>query len=189
MSIFKHYKGTYWFSDDGKAYNTNYHSTKETRELGYDYSRKGYPSVTLSIDGKIERRHLHKYIAELFVPNPNGYSCVDHINDDKTDARACNLRWVSVTENNQKETKRELLSKSAKGHKHSDETRKKQSLSAKNRHTKDRVILEVGSGKIWNSPKEAADYYGVCPDTIGKCARGQRKTAVGGRRFIYIDRD
>ena len=189
MSTFIRYKGTYWFSDDGKAYNTNFHGTKETRELGYDYSRKNYPSVTLSINGKIERRHLHKYIAELFVPNPNGYNCVDHINDDKNDARACNLRWVTVAENNQKETKRKLLSKSATGNRHTEETRKKQSVSAKKRCKEDRVILEVGSGKIWKSPKEAADYYGVCPDTIGKCARGQRKTAVNGRRFIYIDRD
>ena len=36
---------------------------------------------------------LSTLIARLFVPNPNNYRCVEHINGDITDDRAENLIW------------------------------------------------------------------------------------------------
>jgi hypothetical protein len=38
-------------------------------------------------------------VAEAFVPNPNHYNIVDHINGNPRDNRANNLRWVSNSEN------------------------------------------------------------------------------------------
>jgi hypothetical protein len=43
--------------------------------------------------------HLHRVIATVFIPNPDGKRCVDHINGDKLDNRICNLRWATHTEN------------------------------------------------------------------------------------------
>ena len=36
---------------------------------------------------------LSTLVARLFVPNPNNYRCVEHINGDITDDRADNLIW------------------------------------------------------------------------------------------------
>ncbi len=47
----------------------------------------------------IGRKHVHRIIAELFIPNPENKPQVDHINTNKHDNRACNLRWVTNKEN------------------------------------------------------------------------------------------
>lgn len=42
---------------------------------------------------------LHRIIASLFVPNPDNLPCVDHINEDRYDNRAANLRWCTAEQN------------------------------------------------------------------------------------------
>ena len=42
---------------------------------------------------------IHRIVAELFLPNPENKPCVDHINCNKHDNRAVNLRWVTYSEN------------------------------------------------------------------------------------------
>ena len=39
----------------------------------------------------------HRLVAEAFVPNPNGYTIVDHINRDKPDNRAENFSRLGKT--------------------------------------------------------------------------------------------
>jgi hypothetical protein len=56
---------------------------------------KEYP--TLSLDGKTY--YLHRVIAIQFIPNPNNYKEVDHIDKNKSNFHIENLRWVSHSEN------------------------------------------------------------------------------------------
>ena len=57
---------------------------------------KGYDQV--SIDGHTFL--VHKLVCEAFNPNPENKPCVDHIDGNKKNNSASNLRWVSYRENN-----------------------------------------------------------------------------------------
>ena len=64
--------------------------------------------VSESVDGngyvqcKLNRKTYmkHRLIAEQFIPNPEDFPYIDHINRDRTDYHLSNLRWCSVSDNN-----------------------------------------------------------------------------------------
>jgi hypothetical protein len=62
---------------------------------------------------------IHRAVAELFVPNPNNYPCVDHIDGDTHNNKAENLRWCTQKMNiiysySSSTTRRNNLSESLK---------------------------------------------------------------------------
>jgi hypothetical protein len=62
-----------------------------------------YYYVKLRKDGRYKKFYVHRLVCIAFVPNPNNHPCIDHINDDQTDNRACNLQWCTHKFNNSKE--------------------------------------------------------------------------------------
>ena len=59
----------------------------------------GYLRIRFSRQGKKMLFQVHRLMAEIFVPNPDGKPEVDHINGNKLDCRIENLRWVTHAEN------------------------------------------------------------------------------------------
>ena len=53
---------------------------------------------------------VHRLVAETFLSNPQGYTEIDHINRDKSDNRACNLRWCTHSENMRNSTMQKVRS-------------------------------------------------------------------------------
>ena len=85
------------------------------------------------------------------------------------------------------ETKKKI-GESNKGRHHSEETKKKLSESHKEKHHSDETKLKLSkkaskkvicitTGKIFNSQKEANDYYNVAQSAISNCCRGKLKSA------------
>ena len=111
--------------------------------------RDGYYHVCLSKEGKRCYPTVHRLIAKTFISNPDNKPCVDHIDGDKLNNIAENLRWCTVAENNRNpitrkrhretvysEERNNKISKSLKGHVLSLDTRKKISESHKLFHKK-----------------------------------------------------
>lgn len=54
--------------------------------------------VRLWKDGVKEQKQIHVIVAEAFIPNPNGYDVVHHIDHNPQNNRADNLIWMSKEE-------------------------------------------------------------------------------------------
>jgi len=59
----------------------------------------GYYLVSFSKDGKVYTKLVHRLIADMFIPNSDIFTEVDHINHNRLDNRLENLRWVTRSDN------------------------------------------------------------------------------------------
>lgn len=60
----------------------------------------GYVRVVLSSPGKKPAtKYVHRLVAEAFVPNPDNLSDVTHIDGNKQNNAASNLKWTSHRDN------------------------------------------------------------------------------------------
>ena len=62
-------------------------------------ARNGYLIVILCNGKKKKGKLVHRLVAQVFIPNPNNYEQVDHLNGNKLDNNVNNLEWVTPKEN------------------------------------------------------------------------------------------
>ena len=71
-------------------------SLRFKKPIKLQFNNCGYARVQLSYAGN--RFFIHRLVAETFCPPFKGET-VNHLNGDKADNRASNLKWVSQSEN------------------------------------------------------------------------------------------
>lgn len=90
------FEGIYAVSAYGEVY-----SFRLGRRLKQCLNTSGYPRVILKANGISATRTVHRLVAEAFHADKRNalHVEVDHIDRDRTNAQADNLRWVSKGEN------------------------------------------------------------------------------------------
>lgn len=96
MKVLKHGLTSYEIHPEGAIVRR--FKNGKTKPVAISPNRAGYSRVCIL--GQ-QPKLLHRIIAEHFVPNPDNLSFVDHINGDKADNRAANLRWVTKQQNSE----------------------------------------------------------------------------------------
>lgn len=61
--------------------------------------KTGYIVVNVSVKGRYQHNLVHRLVAEVFIPNPEGKSQVNHRWGVKTDNRVSELEWATCAEN------------------------------------------------------------------------------------------
>ena len=83
----------YFITTDGKVISKKF---KEPRIMKtWKQHGGGYENIKLCKENKTYHFLIHRLVAEAFIPNPNNYPEVNHINRDTTDNRVENLEWCS----------------------------------------------------------------------------------------------
>lgn len=63
------------------------------------YIKNGYFAVNLYKNGKSNHFYIHRLVAAAFIPNPNNYKYINHIDCNKTNNTVHNLEWCTQKHN------------------------------------------------------------------------------------------
>ena len=166
------YEGLYQVSNQGRVKSLERKNclgrTVKERILKSRTNRYGYMEVNLCADGKRKMLKVHRLVCQAFHDNPDNKPEVNHVNEDKTDNRACTLEWSTRRENNNHGTRN---------------TRTAKALSKPvGQYTLDGELV-----KIWPSTAEVERQTGFSQGHICKAANGKFKQVYG---FIwkYVER-
>lgn len=110
----------YHVTKDGKVYSKKKRGSIST--WVEKHCRKvytGYLKVGLTANGISTSFSVHRLVAMVYIPNPNNYPIVMHLDDNKTNNKVENLQWGTYSMNN-KEAYDRGLKKALKGELHSN---------------------------------------------------------------------
>lgn len=62
-------------------------------------SKQGYPTFRYSDKGKIYNHRIHRLVGAAFLPNPNNYPQINHIDENRTNNHVENLEWCTAKHN------------------------------------------------------------------------------------------
>lgn len=163
----------YLIYPDGKIWSEKTHKFLSQSKRG-DYFRVG-----LVINGIKQSLSVHRIVAETFIPNPNNYPQVNHIDENKENNSYLNLEWTTVKQNANHGTRNKRISTTNKklfphgiGQRGDHpEAKKVKMLDPKTNKTL----------KIFDSIASACDYLKKAngQPNISAVCNGRRKTAYG----------
>lgn len=159
--IWKKVPGYYGYEVSNQGKIRSYHKGGIKPVKTFVNSITGYLICNIESPGiKRITKNLHKLVAEAFIENPNNYPTVDHKNHNKLDNSVENLRYMPKRENCQRTTSRPVQI----------------------------TDIETGDKRTFLNCGTAAEYLGICTNSVRSAAVRKRKN--GKRRVCkgyYVD--
>ena len=160
------YEGLYQISNKGRVKSLKW---GKERILKSGLTGSGYYSIILCNDGVKKRFHLHRLVAQAFIPNLENKPQVNHKDENKKNNCVENLEWATAKENSNYGTRNERVGDS---------------------HSK--PILQYSKScdfiREWKSASEVERVSGIYHGNITKCCKDKRKSA-GGFVWQYKEED
>lgn len=180
------YEGLYEVSNLGRVRGVERHYYRQdsrgvsypvvvrARMLNQTENSNGYYRVSLSRDNHVKQAFVHRLVAMAFVENPDNLPVIDHIDGDRHNNDASNLRWCTQGDNLHYtyQNGREMVF--AREH-----IRKRQV------HAVSRPVIR-SDGKEFPSVVAASRALGLTDAAVSHVVNGRAKTA-GGYSFTFKD--
>lgn len=176
----KGYEGLYEISSLGRVkslvgWNGHaYIQREKIMKITLSKDNKHYDVVTLHKDKYSKVHMVHRLVAENFIPNPNNFPHVMHLDEDRHNNTLSNLKWGTAKENTNAPLHKARLSaamatKRGKlnnfyGRTHTSETKAKISQSRKGVPIAPKKV--ECDGKVFDSIAECARFYNMGKSTI-----------------------
>ena len=182
------YEGLYEVSSIGRVRTVERSNVVDSSEKGTSYTcirpvkarlkkqsdnSNGYPRVSLWRNGSYKYHFVHRLVADAFVNGKRDGLVVDHVDGDRHNNRADNLRWCTQSENLNDARKRGTL----KYYPMPKETRERVSREMS------KPVLR-SDGVRFQSALEAAKAMGCSRSLIYHAATGRKQT-IRGDSFEY----
>lgn len=162
----KGFNGRYFVSTLGNiksVYTYRYNNKTKKPELLYrakilkaSIDKQGYKTVNLWNNGQKKTYKIHRLVAKTFIPNPNNYLVINHIDENKMNNDISNLEWC---------------------------TQKHNILHSVKKLAQRRKIVR-DDGKEYESIADALRDLGLKTNHISDVCNGKRKR-TGGHKFLY----
>ena len=103
----KNYEGLYQVSNLGRVRSLDVRTYQKNKFGKFKYvlhkgkilkiqkQRNGYFTIDLHMNGKFERKIIHRLVAETFISNPNNYQYINHKDSNTSNNRVDNLEWCT----------------------------------------------------------------------------------------------
>ena len=156
------------WEDFGERYKVSYFGNvdslnsrgrgKRKRMIPSINTTKGYLQAHLTINGTKKKYYVHRLVAICFIPNPNNYKQVNHIDGNKLNNHVSNLEWCTCKQNIRKAWE---LGLNAKGEKHG-----RAKLT-------EAIVIEMfrfRNIEKWTQQR-IADHFGICASTVSRILR------------------
>lgn len=176
----KGFEGIYQISNYGRI--KSFKQYKEGKILKLSNKNKDYFRIVLQAKNKQRKSiSIHRLVAEHFIPNPQNFTYVNHIDGNKQNNNALNLEWCTASYNILKSI--EL---------HPDQLR---GMIYYNKEVRPKHIAQIDKDgkviKIYKSAAQAHIETGICARNILQVAnktpyntKGKTRSMAGG--YIWV---
>lgn len=132
----------------------------------------GYNTVCLCNQSMQKNFKVHRLVASSFVPNPNNFKYINHIDENKQNNSSDNLEWCTAKQNTNHGTNKIRISNTKRNN--------GQSRPVALLDNNDNIIKE------FYAIVDAAEYIGARKSDVCAVCRGRQAT-VKGYKFKYIN--